>query len=241
MSLTLEGVMQSTVTPFKDDFSLDQATFERLLDFHVRTSGTTISWPHHKSESPSLTIAERKHFAEVAVKVVNKRVPVTIYVNSRSIEDVLSLARHAQEIGADGIICATPYFWKSSQQALYDHFVYLATAVDLPLIVYNSPNRLGVEFTGELMKRLVDRLPNLVGIKEASFNSEKFVELARAIHSVRPSFALIAAVEFLAPSVPLGCVGAYSAAGAVSPTCVRSFTTRALHGRACSHANCSTS
>ena len=217
MQLVLKGVMQSTVTPFNEDFSLDLPTFERLLEFHVRTGATAISWPHHKSESPSLTIAERKLFAEVAVKVVNGRVPVTIYVGSRSIEDVISLARHAQEIGADGIISATPYFWKSSQDALYDHFVYLGTAIDLPLIVYNSPNRLGVEFTGDLMKRLIDRLPNLIAMKEASFNSEKFVELARVVHALRPSFSMIAAVEFLAPSVPLGCVGCYSAAGAICP------------------------
>jgi dihydrodipicolinate synthase/N-acetylneuraminate lyase len=68
MSIILKGVMQSTVTPLKEDFSLDTPTFERLLDFHVRTGATAISWPHHKGESLNLTMAERKHFAEVAVK-----------------------------------------------------------------------------------------------------------------------------------------------------------------------------
>ena len=60
MSLILKGVMQSTVTPLKDDFSIDLPTFEKLLDFHVRTGATAISWPHHKGESLNLTMAERK-------------------------------------------------------------------------------------------------------------------------------------------------------------------------------------
>jgi len=76
MPLVLKGVMQSTVTPLKDDFSPDLATFEKLVDFHVRTGATAIAWPHHKAESLNLTIEERKRFAEVAVKVTAGRVPV---------------------------------------------------------------------------------------------------------------------------------------------------------------------
>ncbi|MFL5028322.1 MAG: dihydrodipicolinate synthase family protein, partial [Xanthobacteraceae bacterium] len=82
MTARFRGVMQSPVTPLKDDFSLDLATFERVLDFHVRTGATAISWPHHKGESLNLTIAERKLFAEAAVKVVAKRIPVTIHVSA---------------------------------------------------------------------------------------------------------------------------------------------------------------
>ena len=57
MTIRLRGVMQSTVTPLKDDFSPDLATFERLVEFHVRTGATAIAWPHHKAESLNLTIA----------------------------------------------------------------------------------------------------------------------------------------------------------------------------------------
>lgn len=110
MTTKFKGVMQSPVTPFKDDFSLDLPTFERLLDFHVRTGATAISWPHHKGESLNLTIAERKLFAEAAVRVVNGRIPVTIHVSALAVEDTMALARHAQDIGADGILAITPYF-----------------------------------------------------------------------------------------------------------------------------------
>lgn len=218
MPLVLKGVMQSPVTPLADDFSPDLPTFERLLDFHVRTGATAISWPHHKGESLNLTIPERKAFAEVAVKVVAKRVPVSIHVSALSLEDSFDLARHAQAIGADAIIAITPYFWNPSPEAIYDYFVRLGTEIELPLIAYNSPSYLeGIELTGDLTKRLIERLPNFIGMKEASFNSEKYLEIARAALPLRPDFAMISGVEFLAPAIPMGGAGSYSSAGAICP------------------------
>src|SRR3979411_723166 len=118
MPTKFRGVMQSPVTPLKDDFSLDLPTFERLLDFHVRTGATAISWPHHKGESLNLTIAERKRFAEAAVDTGGGRIPVTIHVRAPAVEDTFALARHAQDIGADGILAITPYFWTPTAEAI---------------------------------------------------------------------------------------------------------------------------
>jgi 4-hydroxy-tetrahydrodipicolinate synthase len=225
MSITLRGVMQSTVTPLKEDFSPDLPTFERLVEFHIRTGATAISWPHHKAESLNLTIAERKLFAEAAVKVTAGRVPVSIHVSALALEDTMELARHAQKIGADAIIAITPYFWNPSSEALYDYFVWLGTSIDLPLIAYNSPSYLsGIEITAELTRRLIERLPNFIAMKEASFNSEKFLEISRVALALRPNFSMIAGVEFLLPSVPLGGAGSYSSAGAICPNlCTQLF------------------
>ncbi len=218
MSNKFRGVMQSPVTPLKDDFSLDLATFERVLDFHVRTGAPAISWPHHKAESLSLTIAERKLFAEAAVKTVAGRIPVTIHVSALAVEDTMELARHAQRIGADGILAITPYFWNPSLEAIHAYFVHLCGSIDLPVISYNSPSYLaGIEITGELMARLIERLPNFVGVKEASFNGEKFLEISRAALALRPDFSMLTGVEYLLPSIPLGGVGSYSAAGSICP------------------------
>ena len=169
--------MQSPVTPLKDDFSPDLPTFEKLLDFHVRTGATAISWPHHKGESLNLSIKERKAFAEVAVKTVAGRVPVSVHVSALSVEDSIELAKHAEQIGADAIIAITPYFWAPSQEAIYQHYVRLGKATSLPMIAYNSPSYLeGVEFTGALVTRLMHDVPSLIAMKEASFNSAKFLE-----------------------------------------------------------------
>ena len=218
MARMFQGVMQSTVTPLRDDFTPDVEKFEKLLDFHVRTGATAISWPHHKGESLNLTMSQRKELAEVAVKALGRRIPISIHVSTLSVEDSVELAQHAQKIGADAIIAITPYFWNPSQEALYEHYVRLGTCVDLPMIAYNSPRMLsGAEINGELITRLLERLPNLVALKDASFHSEKFLELSRAALAIRPDFSLVTGVEFLAPSVPLGGVGCYSSAGAICP------------------------
>lgn len=231
MPLVLKGVMQSTVTPLKDDFSPDLATFEKLVDFHVRTGATAIAWPHHKAESLNLTIEERKRFAEVAVKVTAGRVPVSIHVSALAVEDTFELARHAQKIGADAILAITPYFWNPSPAALFDYFLKLGTTIDLPLIAYNSPSYLeGVEITGDMTRRLIEKLPNFVGMKEASFDSEKFLEISRAALALRPQFAMIAGVEFLLPSVPLGGAGSYSSAGAICPNLCNALYAACVNG-----------
>ena len=225
MQNKFRGVMQSPITPLKDDYSLDLPTFEKVLDFHVRTGAPAISWPHHKGESLSLTIPERKRFAEAAVKVVAGRVPVTIHVSALAVEDTMELAQHAQKIGADGILAITPYFWTPTREAIHDYFIRLCTSIELPVLSYNSPSYLaGVEITGDLMSRLIERLPNFVGVKEASFNSEKFLEISRAALAMRPDFAMLTGVEYLLPSVPLGGVGSYSAAGSICPNlCTQLF------------------
>src|SRR5262245_19391226 len=225
MQNKFRGVMQSPITPLKDDYSLDLPTFEKVLDFHVRTGAPAISWPHHKGESLNLTIPERKRFAEAAVKVVAGRVPVTVHVSALAVEDTMELAQHAQKIGADGILAITPYFWTPTRDAIHDYFVRLCSSIDIPVLSYYSPSYLaGVEITGELMSTLIERLPNFVGVKEASFNSEKFLEISRVALSLRPNFALLTGVELVLLCVPLGRLGSYSPAVSICPTlCAQLF------------------
>ena len=225
MPITLKGIMQAPVTPFKDDFSFDASAFEKMVDFHVRHGAPAITWPYHKSESLNLTIAERKLGAEIVVKTVAGRVPVTIFVGTLSEEDALALARHAKKIGANAVVAISPYCRRPSQEEIYDSIVRIGTATDLPLLTYNSPwrNGEGVEFTGELTRRLIERLPNFVGMKDASFHSEKFMEISRVALAMRPDFALIIGVEHLLPAFPLGAVGSSSSSGAIAPNFCRKF------------------
>ena len=218
MTITLKGVMQAPVTPLNEDFSLDIPGFERMVDFHIRHGAPAIAWPHHKAESLNMTIEERKLGAEAAVRTSAGRVPVSIFVSALAIEDTLELARHAQKVGADAILLITPYYWAPTPEEIYAYVVRIGEMVDLPLLTYNSPGYLeGVEFTGDLVARLIQRLPNFIGMKDASFNSEKFIEISRVALEMRPHFAMITGVEFLLPSIPLGGAGSFSAAGAISP------------------------
>ena len=218
MSITLKGVMQAPVTPLNDDFSVDIPGFERMVDFHIRHGAPAIAWPHHKAESLNMTIEERKLGAEAAVRAAAGRVPVSIFVSALSIEDTMELTRHAEKAGADAILIITPYYLTPTPDEIFEYVVRIATMVDIPVLTYNSPGHLeGIEFTGELVERLIQRLPNFIGMKDASFNSEKFLEISRIALDRRPGFAMITGVEFLLPSIPLGGAGSFSAAGAISP------------------------
>ena len=221
MPLQFKGVMQAPVTPMHEDFSIDFPTLEKAADFHVRTGATAIAWPYHKSESLNMTIAERKAGAEAVIKVVAGRVPVTIHVSALAVRDSIELAQHAQKAGADCVVGITPYFWDPSEEGIYDYFVRLGTSVDIPILLYNSPDYLsGVELNADLLARLIERLPNLIGCKEASFNSERFLELSRRALSMRPNFSMIAGVEYLLPSIPVGGTASYSSSGAICPNLV---------------------
>jgi 4-hydroxy-tetrahydrodipicolinate synthase len=225
MSITLKGVMQAPLTPLKDDFSFDASGFEKMVDFHVRHGAPAIAWPHHKAESLNLTIAERKLGAEIAVKTVAKRVPLSIFVGTLSEEDSLDLARHAQKVGADLILTISPYCRRPTQEEIYDSIVRIAGVTDLPVLTYNSPwrNGEGVEFTADLTRRLIDRLPNYIGMKDASFHSEKFMEISRTVFAMRPGFSIIIGVENLLPAYPLGACGSFSSSGAIAPNLCNKF------------------
>ena len=225
MVLPLKGVMQAPVTPLKDDFSFDAAGFEKMVEFHVRHGAPAIAWPHHKAESLNLTVAERKLGAEIAVKTVARRVPVSIFLGTLSEEDSIDIARHAEKIGADAVLAISPYVRRPTQEEIYDSVVRLGTATALPILTYNSPwrNGEGVEFTADLTKRLIERLPNYVGMKDASFHSEKFLEISRIVLRMRPGFSIIQGVEHLLAAYPLGACGSFSSSGAIAPNLCNRF------------------
>jgi 4-hydroxy-tetrahydrodipicolinate synthase len=221
----LKGVMQAPVTPLHEDFSVDYDGLAKMVDFHVRNGAPAIAWPHHKAESPNLTMAERKRGGEVLVKTVAKRVPVSLFVGSLSEEDSLDLARHAQKTGADMILTISPYCRRPTQEEIFRSIVRIGTHTDLPVLTYNSPwrNGEGVEFTSELTARLIERLPNYIGMKDASFHSEKFMEISRVALTMRPDFSIIVGLEHLLASYPLGACGSFSSCGAIAPNLCNRF------------------
>jgi 4-hydroxy-tetrahydrodipicolinate synthase len=117
------------------------------------------------------------------------------------------------------ILTISPYCRRPSQEEIFDSIVRIATHTDLPMLTYNSPwrNGEGVEFTGELTQRLIERLPNYIGMKDASFHSEKFLEISRVALKMRPGFAIIMGVEHLLASYPMGACGSFSSSGAIAP------------------------
>jgi 4-hydroxy-tetrahydrodipicolinate synthase len=181
-----KGVMHVPVTPFRDDMAVDYDTFEKLVDWHVRQNPSSLCVVLHIAESVSLSKDEHKKLIEISVRVTNGRVPLIANVSMAGTDQAIDLARHSEQVGADAVICISPYYWPVPDEALYDHFVRVATATGLPFMIYNSPIFQGVSLSPKFLLRLMERLPNFIGEKEASHNFEYFIEARRATQAVRP-------------------------------------------------------
>jgi 4-hydroxy-tetrahydrodipicolinate synthase len=211
------GVMHVPVTPFKDDLSVDYATFEKLVDWHVRQKPSSLCVILHIAESVSLTKDEHKKLIELSVKVAAGRVPVIANVSMAGTDQAIDLARHSEKVGADAVICLSPYYWPVPEEALFEHFLRVARATPLPFMIYNSPIFQGVSLSPGFLVRLMHELPHFIGEKEASHNFEYFIEARRATQAVRPEFGVLLGVEYIIPSVAMGGVGSMSISGGVAP------------------------
>lgn len=220
MSTTFKGIIGAPVTPFTSDNILDLKTLEKLVNFLIDSGVNAIGVPMHIGESLNLSIDERKKLAEVTVAVVAKRVPVIVNVSLPGTDQVVDLARHSQQIGADAVIAITPYHWQPPEEALLAHFVAVGSVIDIPFLVYNYPSRLGVNISQELIIRLIERFDNFVGVKDASQDMEYFTECCRVTSTLRSGFAIFTGIEYLLPSMAVGGAGSFSACGAVAPRLV---------------------
>lgn len=232
MRVVPRGVIHCPVTPFFEDGRVDYGTFEKVVNFHINQKASCVCVVLHIAESLNLTNEEHKKLIEVAVKVANGRVPVMANVSLPGTNQVVDLARHAEKVGADAVICITPYYWPASEESQFEHFVALGSAISIPLIGYNSPlYQGGTTLSPKLLVRLVERLDNFIGLKEASHSFEYFIEARRAAHKVRPDFAIFTGVEYILPSMILGGIGSMSAASGVAPKIVQDLYKACAEGR----------
>ena len=215
-----KGVMQSPVTPMHSDGAIDYEALEQLLDFYISQGTTALCVPLHIGESPNLTIEERQRLVAECVRLTAGRVPVLANVSMSGTDDAITLARAAEAAGATGVFVLPPYYWKLGEDELFNHFVAIGTAIDIAMLAYNSPTLQGTWIAPRLLRRLIERLENFVGLKEASHNWEYFIEAKRETAAVRPDFGLLVGVEYLLPSMVIGGSGSLSALGGIAPSLI---------------------
>ena len=129
-----------------------------------------------------------------------------------------------KQVGADCVVAIAPYYWKPSQEQLYEHFAAIISATELPFIAYNSPTIMdGVGIAPATLVKLMQRFPKFIGLKEASHNWEKYLELGRAAKSVRPDFGLFVGTEWIVPCLTLGGTACMSVFGGIAPRFVKAL------------------
>lgn len=171
-----QGSMVALVTPMHTDGSVDFACLEKLVDMHANAGTDALVAVGTTGESATLNYEEHCEVVRFIVEKTNRRMPVIAGTGSNSTREAIELGLCAKKAGADGTLVVTPYYNKPTQQGLFEHYKLLAESVDLPMILYNVPGRTAVDMLPETAAKL-SKLPNIVGIKEASGSLDRIVEL----------------------------------------------------------------
>jgi len=226
------GIIDVPVTPFTPENKVDVDTFARVIEFLLRHNASSLCINLHLAESLNLTSDERKLLAKTAVEVVAGKVPVIVHVSTPGTDQAVDLARHAEAVGADCVMAIAPYYWKPSQEGLCEHFAAIMSATALPFIAYSSPTLMdGVGITPSTLITLMQRFPNFIGLKEASHNWEKYLELGKAARQVRPDFGLFVGTEWMIPCFTLGGTACMSIFGGIAPRYVKALYEATTSGR----------
>lgn len=217
MKEDFSGIVGAPVTPFNRHNKVDYDTFSKQLEFLIKHGVSLIAHPMHIGESPSLTIEERKELAKCLATTVAGRVPTFVHVSLASTDQAAELAEHSVKAGATGIVMLPPYYWKPGPQAMIDHFMAVAGKLNGKLIAYNNSHATGVSITPEIFSELMNKLPNFVGLKDASFQMDYFTEICRLIAEAKKNVAVYTGIEYLLTSMPIGGRGCFSACAEIAP------------------------
>lgn len=174
------GSLVAMATPMDSRGDLDWQALARLIDYHLEQGTDGIVAVGTTGESATLDMDEHKEAIRRVVDQVAGRIPVIAGTGANSTREAVELTAAARSVGADACLLVTPYYNKPTQEGLYQHYKFIAEAVDIPQILYNVPGRTAVDMLPDTVERLAD-IPNIVGIKEATGDMQRAAELIERV------------------------------------------------------------
>lgn len=224
----LKGSIVALITPFAPDGTVDYKALGQLIDFHLENQTDALLILGTTGESAAMSHEEDDEVCRFTVERVAGRVPVIAGSGSNSTQTMLEKSLSFQKLGADGLLLITPYYNKTNEEGMYQHFKTVADAVDIPCILYNVPGRTGCSISEDVVRRLAVH-PNIVGIKEASGNLSYVAKIARY---VGPDFALYSGNDdMIVPLLSLGASGVISVLANILPRQTHQMVMDYLEGR----------
>ena len=225
--IELIGAMTALITPMKDG-GVDHETYAKLIQRQIDNGIDIVVPVGTTGESATLTHEEHRACIETAVRVCKgTNTKVLAGAGSNATAEAVSLAQFAQEAGADAILAVTPYYNKPSQEGLYQHYKAIATAVKIPVMLYNVPGRTAVDMEADTVIRLFDDFANITAIKEATGSMERCVELL----SKRPDLIVISGDDAINyPLMANGAKGTISVTANLLPNMIADVVHKALAG-----------
>ena len=176
-SVLFTGAGVALVTPMERDGRINYEKYRELIEYQITHGTDAIISVGTTGEAPTLEDDEHLHAFEVAIEQTNGRVPMIAGTGSNNTDHCIYMSREAKAMGADGLLLVTPYYNKTSQRGLIAHYSKIAASVDLPIILYNVPSRTGVNLQPKTIAELA-KIPNIVGLKQASGNMSETAEIA---------------------------------------------------------------
>ena len=178
--INLAGMGVALVTPFRQDKSIDFEALGRLLEYQIKNSVDYIVVLGTTAETPTLDADEKRQVREYVSQRVAGRVPLVLGVGGNN---TMAVARELETTDLkdfSAVLSVVPYYNKPSQEGIYRHYAEIATRSPLPVILYNVPGRTGVNMTAETTLRLAREFENIIGVKEASAISPRWMKSSRA-------------------------------------------------------------
>lgn len=223
------GTGTAIVTPFKKNGSVDEAALHHLLDLQIKGGVEAIIPLGTTGENPTLATDEQKRIIELVVEHVNGKALVIAGTGSNNTAKVIEMSRFAKDAGVDAVLVVGPYYNKPTQEGYFRHFLAVAEAVEIPMIVYNVPGRTGGNIEPATILRMAREIPYVAGVKEASGSMAQIMEIAR---SKPKGFSLLSGDDAITlPLMALGGDGCISVVANEVPGLFSSMVRACLKGR----------
>mgnify|MGYP002674569898 FL=1 len=161
------GCCVAAVTPMRSDGSVDLKKYADFIDMLIQKGADAIAVNSTTGESATLSDEEQYNIICCIKDVINRRVPLIAGAGSNNTHHAARLALNARNAGADALLCVTPYYNKTNESGLIEHFTFVAEHANLPIILYNVPSRTGMSITPEVHRKLSAN-PLICAVKEAS-------------------------------------------------------------------------
>ena len=218
MSLQLKGVIPPVPTIFNAEAQFDPQGMGRLIDRLLASDVNGFLFLGSAGEFATLSHENRKAIAQFCVEQVAGKKPVIIGTASCSTLEVIDLCTHAGSIGADAVMVVNPYYAKLSEERIYQHYRQIAEASPLPVLLYNFPLLTGQDLSVELIARLANDCPNIVGIKDTVDCMSHIRRIVFEVKGKRPNFMVFSGFdEYMLDTLMIGGDGVIPATSNFAP------------------------
>lgn len=215
-----EGVATALATPF-DNNGININELEKFINFQIDSGVNALVVCGTTGEASTMTNEEKIEAIKCTVNTVNKRIPVIVGTGSNNTSSAIEMSQLAERLGADGLLVVTPYYNKTTQLGLIEHYKVVASSVSIPIILYNVPSRTGMNISPETCFEL-SKINNIVGIKEASGNISQVAKIAELCGN---DFAIYSGNDDqIVPILSLGGKGVISVLSNIAPKLTCSIT-----------------